>query len=69
MIVVGGIIADVAPSYRSEVGRLCLQCGSDKIRIWDKGGNRDIDNVVGGYQTCPKCQGRMEETGEKEFWT
>ena len=31
-IVVGGIIADVAPSYRSEVGRLCLQCGSDNIR-------------------------------------
>ena len=62
-IVVGGIIADVAPSYRSEVGRLCLQCGSNKIRIWDK-------------HTCPKCtqpeaksQGEMEETGEKEFWT
>ncbi len=55
-IVVGGIIADVAPSYRSEVGRLCLQCGSDQIRIWDK-------------KTCPKCQGKMEDTGEKEFWT
>ena len=55
-IVVGGIIADVAPSYRSEVGRLCLECGSDKIRIWDK-------------KTCPRCQGLMEETGEKEFWT
>ena len=35
-IVVGGIIADVAPSYRSEAGRLCLQCGSDNIRIWNK---------------------------------
>ncbi|MBR1400214.1 MAG: hypothetical protein IJ562_01320 [Prevotella sp.] len=55
-IVVGGIIADVAPSYRSEVGRLCLRCGSDNIRIWDK-------------KTCPKCQGMMVETGEKEFWT
>jgi len=68
-IVVGGIIADVAPSYRSEVGRLCLQCGSDNIRIWD-------------MKTCPKCarkrehtpsetqhQGEMEDTGEKEFWT
>jgi len=64
-IVVGGIIADVAPSYRSEVGRLCLQCGSDNIRIWDK-------------HTCPKCadarpevkgQGEMVQTGEKEFWT
>ena len=50
-IVVGGIIADVAPSYRSEVGRLCLQCGSDNIRIWD-------------MKTCPKCQGEMEYTGE-----
>ena len=55
-IVVGGIIADVAPSYRSEVGRLCLQCGSDNIRIWDK-------------RTCPKCQGEMEDTGEKEYLT
>ena len=53
---VGGIIADVAPSYRSEVGRLCLNCGSDRIRIWDK-------------RTCPKCQERMDPTGEKEFWT
>ena len=55
-IVVGGIIADVAPSYRSEVGRLCLQCGSDNIRLWDK-------------RTCPKCQGEMEQTGDQEFWT
>jgi hypothetical protein len=55
-IVVGGIIADVAPSYRSEVGRLCLNCGSDRIRLWDK-------------RTCPKCQERMEPTGDKEFWT
>lgn len=55
-IVVGGIIADVAPSYRSEAGRLCLQCGSDRIRRWD-------------MHTCPKCQGVMKETGEKEFWT
>lgn len=55
-IVVGGIIADVAPSYRSEVGRLCLNCGSDNIRIWDK-------------KTCPKCQGKMIITGEKSFWT
>ena len=55
-IVVGGIIADVAPSYRSEVGRLCLQCGSDNIRIWDK-------------HTCPKCQGEMEDTGERELWS
>jgi tRNA(Ile2) C34 agmatinyltransferase TiaS len=51
-----GYEADVAPSYRSEVGRLCLQCGSDNIRIWDG-------------KTCPKCQGEMEATGEKEFRT
>ena len=61
-LVVGGIIADVAPfadvapSFRSEVGRLCLQCGSDNIKIWDK-------------HTCPMCQGEMEQTGEKEYWT
>ena len=55
-IVVGGILGDVAPSFRSEVGRLCLKCGSDRIRMWDK-------------RTCPQCQGRMEETGDKEFWT
>ena len=55
-IVVGGIIADVAPSYRSEVGRLCLNCGSENFRIWD-------------MRTCPKCRGEMEPTGEKEFWT
>jgi len=55
-LVVGGIIADVAPSFRSEVGRLCLRCGSDNIRLWDK-------------RSCPKCQGIMEGTGEQEFWT
>lgn len=77
-IVVGGIIADVAPSYRSEVGRLCPKCGSEHIRIWNK-------------RTCPKCQAmdlkdsadstkkplpqerseeaEMEPTGEREFWT
>jgi len=27
--------ADVAPSYSSEVVRLCLQCGSDNIRVWE----------------------------------
>ncbi len=45
-IVVGGIIGDVAPSFRSEAGRLCLNCGSADIRPWDK-------------HTCPKCQGDM----------
>ena len=48
-IVVGGIIGDVAPSFRSEAGRLCLNCGSDNIRPWDK-------------HTCPKCQGDMQPT-------
>ncbi|MBO4826518.1 MAG: hypothetical protein J5506_04690 [Prevotella sp.] len=55
-LVVGGIIGDVAPSFNSEVGRLCLHCGSDRISIWDR-------------KTCPKCGGSMAETGEKEFWT
>ncbi len=55
-LVVGGIIADVAPSFRSEVGRLCLHCGSDKIKHWD-------------MKTCPKCGQYMTYTGEKEFWT
>ena len=27
-------------------------------------GNILIDNM----KTCPKCQGEMEQTGEKEFW-
>ena len=66
---------------KGRAGRLCLQCGSENIRIWDK-------------RTCPKCaskreeskanfdsperehtrpevkcQGELEDTGEKEFWT
>ena len=55
-IVVGGIIADVAPSFRSEAGRLCLKCGSSNIRIWNK-------------HTCPRCAGEMKPTEEREFWT
>lgn len=55
-LVVGGIIGDVAPSFRSEVGRLCLSCGSDRIKIWD-------------LHTCPKCGGNMAETGNEQFWT
>jgi len=55
-IVVGGVIGDVAPSFRTEVGRLCPRCGSDKIVVWNK-------------KTCPKCGKEMTETGEKEFWT
>lgn len=55
-LVVGGIIADVAPSFRSEVGRLCLQCGSSRLSLWD------------GH-TCPKCGGTMQFTGEQDYWT
>jgi Zn finger protein HypA/HybF involved in hydrogenase expression len=55
-LVVGGVIGDVAPSFSSEVGRLCLNCGSDKIVKWD-------------LHSCPKCGGNMAYTGEKEFWT
>ena len=55
-LVVGGVIGDAAPSFNSLVGRLCLRCGSDKIRKWD-------------MRTCPKCGGQMCMTGEHEFWT
>ena len=55
-IVVGGISADVAPSDRSEVGRLCLPCGSEHMRVWNR-------------HTCPKSQGEMHQNGEKECWT
>ena len=80
-LVVGGIIADVAPSFRSEVGRLCLQCGSDDIRIWDMktcpkcASKREQNDACISSAECEhtrpevKCQGEMEDTGEKEFWT
>ena len=55
-IVVGGGIDQVAHSFTTEVGRLCLRCGSNRIQIWDK-------------HTCPKCGGEMKPTGETEFWT
>ena len=35
-LVVGGGIGQVAPSFTTEVGRLCLRCGSNRIKIWDK---------------------------------
>lgn len=55
-LVVGGVIGDSAPSFSSEVGRLCLHCGSNRIRRW---------NGI----TCPKCGGKMDATGEESFWT
>ncbi|MBQ9224178.1 MAG: hypothetical protein IJ166_10735 [Prevotella sp.] len=55
-LVVGGVIGDVAPSFRTEMGRLCLHCGSDRIVVWNK-------------KTCPKCSGNMRDTEEDEFWT
>lgn len=55
-IVVGGVIGDVAPSFSTEVGRLCPRCGSKNIRPWD-------------FRSCPRCGGDMEETGEESFWT
>jgi len=54
-LVVGGVIGDAAPSFNSLVGRLCLRCGSDRIHRWD-------------MHTCPKCGGKMQPTGEEEFW-
>lgn len=50
-------------------GRLPKQEPVLIIGTYDKGGACDVDNITGGYQTCPKCQGVMEPTGEKEFWT
>ena len=38
------------------IGDLCLRCGSDRIHRWD-------------MHTCPKCGGKMQPTGEEEFWT
>lgn len=55
-IVVGGVIGDVAPSFSTEAGRLCLRCGSDKISVWD-------------MHTCPKCGGKMKVSDGMEFWT
>ncbi len=55
-LVVGGIIGDSAPSFATLAGRLCLNCGSNRIKPWD-------------HKTCPKCGGKMEFTGEQEFWT
>ena len=55
-ITVGGIIADVAPSFSSEYGRLCPNCMSQNLTIWDE-------------KTCPKCGGTMFASNESEFWT
>ncbi len=55
-LVVGGVIGDVAPSFRSEVGRLCLRCGSERIVRWN------------GH-SCPQCGADMTPTGDVTFWT
>lgn len=55
-IVVGGVIGDVAPSFNSETGRLCLKCGSSRVRIWD-------------MHTCPQCGGEMIRLDVADFWT
>lgn len=55
-LTVGGVIGDIAPSFNSEAGRLCLRCGSKEIRIWD-------------MKTCPKCGCEMTDVGPREFWT
>lgn len=54
-LTVGGIIAEMVPSFGSEFGRLCPNCMSEKITLWD------------GH-TCPKCQHKMHPTGKKDFW-
>ena len=55
-LVVGGAIGDAAPSFQSEAGRLCLNCGSDKIYNWDG-------------KTCPQCGATMTDSQQDEFWT
>lgn len=55
-LTVGGMIAEVAPSFSSEFGRLCPQCMSEEIKLWNG-------------KTCPKCNGMMFADGKKEFWT
>lgn len=55
-LVVGGVIGDAAPSFRTLVGRLCLNCGSEHIIKWD------------GH-TCPQCKSNMEDMGGREFWS
>lgn len=55
-LVVGGVIGDAAPSFRTLIGRLCLNCGSEKIIKWD-----------GHF--CPQCKGKMEDIGNREFWS
>lgn len=55
-LVVGGVIGDSAPSFRGVVGRLCLNCGSKNIKVWDG-------------KTCPKCGHNMAPTGQVDFWT
>ncbi len=56
-LTVGGVIADVVPSFQTEYGRLCPQCMSQDLRLWD------------GH-TCPKCSGNMVKNDDyHEFWT
>lgn len=54
-LTVGGVIAELVPSFGSEFGRLCPNCMSDDLKIWD------------GF-SCPKCGGRMKADGKAEFW-
>ncbi|MCF0202108.1 MAG: hypothetical protein HUK08_01970 [Bacteroidaceae bacterium] len=55
-LTVGGIISQIAPSFDSLVGRLCPECGSEEIRLWDG-------------RTCPKCGETMIDGGDEEYWT
>lgn len=56
-LTVGGLIAEVVPSFGSEFGRLCPKCMSQNLRLWDE-------------HTCPKCGHEMQKEDDKdEFWT
>lgn len=54
-LTVGGIIAEMVPSFGSEFGRLCPSCMSEELKLWDG-------------CSCPKCEGIMKAEGEPEFW-
>lgn len=55
-LTVGGMIAEVAPSFASEYGRLCPDCMSSDLRLWD------------GH-TCPKCGHGMTADEQVDYWT
>ncbi len=50
-------------NFKNNLWQSLINCAIMTNRFYF--GNILIDNM----KTCPKCQGEMEQTGEKEFWT